>query len=38
MKLYIKNSNGQLEETTLMQILKKALDKAGFNTYKNGKL
>ena len=30
MELYIKNNNGQLEETTLMQILEKALSKAGF--------
>lgn len=30
MELYIKNDNGQLEETTLMQILEKALSKAGF--------
>jgi hypothetical protein len=29
MELYIKNNNGQLEETTLMQILEKALSKAG---------
>lgn len=30
MELYIKNKKGQLEETTLMQIFSKALDKSGF--------